>query len=161
MAAETEDNHHDLTAAVAARVQTVLATAEREAAALQREVETTAERRATEILMAAEDEAQRMLADADELARAHREDSRQRLDAYTAERIQRIHVATERLLAAAEGLADRFEEALAARRSLAELMSALGTAAEDAAAEVRAPLPAVPPAPRPLRTARQGPIGPA
>ena len=76
--------------------------------------------------MDAEREGQRMLAEADELARAHLEETRARLDAYAADRIQRIHTATERLLAAAEGLAERFEEALAARRSLADLMTALG-----------------------------------
>lgn len=138
----------DVTSSVAARVQSVLSAAEREAAALQREVEKTAELRATEILMDAEREAQRMIAEADELARTHHEQTRGRLDAYAADRIQRIHAATERLLAAAEGLAERFEEALAARRSLAELMAALGEAAEDAAAEVRGPLPPVPPPPR-------------
>ena len=138
----------DLTASVAARVQSVLGAAEREASALHREVEKNAELRATEILMDAEREGQRMLTEADDLARAHLEETRARLDAYAADRIQRIHASTERLLAAAEGLAERFEEALAARRSLAELMSALGEAAEDAAAEVRGPLPPVPPPPR-------------
>lgn len=138
----------DVTSSVAARVQSVLSAAEREAAALQREVEKTAQLRATEILMDAEREAQRMIAEADDLARTHLEETRGRLDAYAADRIQRIHGATERLLAAAEGLAERFEEALAARRSLADLMTALGEAAEDAAAEVRGPLPPVPPPPR-------------
>lgn len=138
----------DVTSSVAARVQSVLSAAEREAAALQREVEKTAELRATEILMDAEREGQRMLAEADDLARHHLEETRARLDAYAADRIQRIHAATERLLAAAEGLAERFEEALEARRSLADLMSALGEAAEEAASEVRGPLPPVPPPPR-------------
>jgi cell division septum initiation protein DivIVA len=138
----------DVTSSVAARVQSVLSTAQREATELQREVERSAERRATEILMDAEREAQRMLTEADDLARQHLEETRGRLDAYAADRIQRIHAATERLLAAAEGLAERFEEALEARRSLAELMTALGEAAEDAAAEVRGPLPPVPPPPR-------------
>jgi DNA anti-recombination protein RmuC len=137
-----------VTSNVAARVQSVLSAAEREASALQREVEKTAELRATEILMDAEREGQRMLTEADDLARTHLEETRARLDAYAADRIQRIHAATERLLNAAEGLAERFEEALAARRSLAELMSALGEAAEEAAAEVRGPLPPVPPPPR-------------
>jgi hypothetical protein len=138
----------DVTSSVAARVQSVLSAAEREAAALQREVEKTAELRATEILMDAEREAQRMLHEADDLARAHLEETRARLDAYAADRIQRIHVATERLLEAAEGLAAQFEEALDARRALASLMTALGEAAEDAANEVRGPLPPVPPPPR-------------
>jgi hypothetical protein len=138
----------DVTSSVAARVQSVLSTAEREAAALHREVEKTAELRATEILMDAEREGQRMLSEADDLARAHLEETRARLDAYAADRIQRIHVSTERLLAAAEGLAAQFEEALEARRSLATLMTALGEAAEDAANEVRGPLPPVPPPPR-------------
>lgn len=138
----------DVTSSVAARVQSVLSTAEREAAALQREVEKTAELRATEILMDAERDAQRMLGEADDLARRHLEETRARLDAYAADRIQRIHASTERLLAAAEGLAAQFEEALAARRALADLMSALGEAAEEAADEVRGPLPPVPPAPR-------------
>jgi DNA anti-recombination protein RmuC len=142
-----------VTASVAARVQSVLDAAEREARDLHAEVELTAQRRATEILMQAESEGQRMLKEADELARAHLEESRARLDAYSADRIQRIHAATERLLTAAEGLAERFEEALQARRSLAELMTALGAAAEDAANEVRGPLPPVPPPPRAPRPA--------
>ena len=74
----------DVTSSVAARVQSVLSAAEREAAALQREVEKTAELRATEILMDAEREAQRMLAEADDLARTHLEETRARLDAYAA-----------------------------------------------------------------------------
>jgi chromosome segregation ATPase len=138
----------DVTASVAARVQSVLSAAEREASELQREVEKTAERRATEILMEAEREGQRMLTEADDAARAHLEETRARLDAYAADRIQRIHAATERLLSAAEGLAERFEEALEARRALADLMTALGAAAEEAADEVRGPLPPVPPPPR-------------
>lgn len=153
MPAEAGGRPQDVTASVAARVQSVLSAAEREATALHAEVEATAQRRATEILMEAEREGQRMLAEADELARAHLEESRARLDAYAADRIQRIHAATERLLAAAEGLAERFEEALAARRSLAELMTALGGAAEDAANEIRGPLPPVPPPPRAPRPA--------
>jgi uncharacterized membrane protein YccC len=146
--AETGGRPQDVTSNVAARVQSVLSAAEREATALHREVEKSAELRATEILMDAEREGQRMLTEADDLARAHLEETRARLDAYAADRIQRIHAATERLLAAAEGLAERFEEALAARRSLADLMGALGDAAEDAAAQVRGPLPPVPPPPR-------------
>jgi DNA anti-recombination protein RmuC len=146
--ADSGPRPQDVTSSVAARVQSVLSAAEREATALHREVEKSAELRATEILMDAEREGQRMLTEADDLARAHLEEARARLDAYAADRIQRIHAATERLLAAAEGLAERFEEALQARRSLAELMSALGEAAEDAAAEVRGPLPPVPPPPR-------------
>jgi DNA anti-recombination protein RmuC len=146
--AEAGGHPQDVTASVAARVQSVLSAAEREATELQREVERSAEQRATEILLDAERQGQQMLSEADELARAHLEETRARLDAYAADRIQRIHAATERLLAAAEGLAERFEEALAARRSLADLMSALGGAAEDAAAEVRGPLPPVPPPPR-------------
>lgn len=148
MPAEAGGHPQDVTASVAARVQSVLSAAEREATELQREVERSAEQRATEILLDAERQGQQMLSEADELARAHLEETRARLDAYAADRIQRIHAATERLLAAAEGLAERFEEALAARRSLADLMSALGGAAEDAAAEVRGPLPPVPPPPR-------------
>lgn len=148
MPAEAGGRPQDVTSSVAARVQSVLGAAEREANALHAEVEATAQRRATEILLDAEAQGQRMLSEADELARAHLEESRARLDAYAADRIQRIHTATERLLAAAEGLADRFEEALSARRSLADLMTALGSAAEDAAAEVRGPLPPVPPPPR-------------
>src|SRR4051794_14907698 len=113
----------DVTSSLAARVHAVLEAAEREAAELQREVEQSAEQRATEILLEAQRESQRMLAEADDLARAHLEETRARLDAYAADRIERIHTSTERLLRAAEGLADRFEEAAEARRSLAALMS--------------------------------------
>lgn len=151
--AEAGGRPQDVTASVAAGVQSVLDAAEREASALHAEVEATAQQRATEILMQAERQGQRMLAEADGLARAHLEESRARLDAYAADRIQRIHAATERLLVAAEGLAERFEEAQAARRSLAELMLALGGAAEDAANEIRGPLPPVPPPPRAPRPA--------
>jgi hypothetical protein len=138
----------DVTSSVAARVQSVLSAAEREASALHAEVEATAERRATEILLAAERQGQELIAEADEQARAHHEETRARLDAYAADRIQRIHAATERLLGAAEGLAAQFEEALAARNSLGELLGALGEAAEAAAAQIRGPLPPVPPPPR-------------
>jgi hypothetical protein len=138
----------DVAASVAARVQSVLSAAELQAADLQREVEAAARQRATEILLDADREGQRMLAEADRLARGHLDETRQRLDAYAADRIQRVHAATQRMLAAAEGLADRFEEALEARRGLAELMAALGEAAEAAAAEVRGPLPPVAPPPR-------------
>lgn len=138
----------DVTATVAARVQSVLGAAEREASALRAEVERSAERRAAEILMAAEQEGQRMLTEADQAARTHLDETRARLDAFASDRIQRIHAATERLLAAAEGLADRFEEALEARRRLAELLSTLGEAAEEIAIDIRGPLPPVPPPPR-------------
>lgn len=148
MPADAAGQPQDVTATVAARVQSVLNAAEREAAALQREVETTAERRATEIIMDAEREAQRMLREADDLARRHLDETRDTLDSYAADRIQRIHSATERLLAAAEELAERFEEAVEARRGLADLLTALGGAAEEAANEVRGPMPPVPPPPR-------------
>lgn len=138
----------DVTATVAARVQSVLGAAEREATALRAEVERSAERRAAEILMAAEQECQRMLAEADQAARGHLDETRARLDAYAADRIQRMHAVTERLLTAAEGLAERFDEALEARRRLAELLGTLGEAAEEIAAEIRGPLPPVPPPPR-------------
>jgi cell division septum initiation protein DivIVA len=143
-----EAGGHDVAATVAAHVQSVLSAAEREATALHREVERTAERRATEILLGAEAEAQRMIREADDAARLHLDETRERLDAYAADRIQRIHAATERLLTAAEELAERFEEAVEARRGLATLMSALGSAAEEAADDVRGPLPPVPPPPR-------------
>src|SRR3954447_11789852 len=143
-----EAGGHDVTATVAAHVQSVLSAAEREATALQREVEMSAERRATEILLAAEAESQRMIREADDAARLHLDETRERLDAYAADRIQRIHDATERLLAAAEELAERFEEAVDARRGVASRLSALGRAAEGAAADVRGPLPPVPPPPR-------------
>ena len=148
MPAEAGGRSQDVTAAVAARVQSVLGAAEREAAALQQEVERSAELRATEILMEAETEAQRMLGEADDLARTHLDETRARLDAYAADRIQRIHAATERLLGAAEGLAERFEEAVETRRRLADLMTELGAAAEAVANEIRGPLPPVPPPPR-------------
>lgn len=149
MPAEPGGDAPDVTATVAARVQSVLGAAEREAAALREEVERTAEARATEILLGAEREGQRMLMEADALARGHLEETRARLDAYAADRIQRMHHVTERLLAAADGLADRFEEALETRRRLAELLGALGEAAEQVASEVRGPVPPVPPPPRP------------
>ena len=149
MPAEPGDHPPDAADGLAARVQSVLGAAEREAAALREEVEHVAEARATEILLEAEREGQRMLAKADELARAHLDDTRSRLDAYAADRIQRMHAVTERLLTASDGLADRFDEALETRRALADLLGALGAAAEQVAAEVRGPLPPVPPPPRP------------
>lgn len=147
MPAEAGGGPQDVTASLAARVQSVLGAAEREAQALQQEVERSAERRATEILMAAEGEAQRMLAEADKLARHHLGETRARLDAYAAERIQRIHGATERLVTAAEDLAERFEEGVEMRRRLADLLGELAAAAESTAEEIRGPLPPVPPPP--------------
>jgi hypothetical protein len=145
------DPHSDVTASVAARVQSVLSAAEREATQLQQEVEASSQRRATEVLLEAEREAARLLNDAGEAVAAYLDDARDRIDAYVADRVQRIHGLTERLLAAADDIAVRLDEAGETRRAVAALVDALGEAARDATrqgAERLPPPPPTPPAPR-------------
>ncbi len=137
----------DVTASVAARVQSVLSTAEREATALQREVEATAQRRATELLVDAEREAERILREAEAAAEAYRKEARERLDAWVGERIGRLHATSERLRVAAEEIAERLDEAGEARRSLAALVDALGEAARETTQGGVEPVPPVPHAP--------------
>jgi cell division septum initiation protein DivIVA len=147
----------DLTASVAARVQSVLHVAEREASDLRREVEASAERQAAEILVEADRQAERLLQQAADACESYLQDSRARIDAYVAERVQRVHEATERLLAAAESIALRLDQAGEVRRGLTELIESLGAAAVEAAREGAAPaplLPDPPDAPRPAEPAQ-------
>lgn len=147
MAPDAGGTVEDVTATVAARVQGILSAAEREATALRHEVERAAEQRAMQIIVHAENEAQRLVREADAAAQRHFEETRQRLDSYAADRIQRMHAATERLLAAAEGLSERCEEAGAAQRAVGELLMAVAEVADAAVREVSGPLPPVSPPP--------------
>lgn len=118
----------DATSSVGARVEEIMASAQRAADDLQREVEDATARRAAEVRLAAETEAQRHLADA-----------RGRVDAFAEARIRRIVELTAELTAAAEGIAGRLGDAVEMRRQVDELISALGTAAQQAAREADRP----------------------
>ncbi len=106
--------------------------------------------------MDAQSEAERLLAEAGDAARAYLDDARERIDAYVAERVQRVHEVTERLLAGAEEIALRLDEAGEARRAISDLVSTLGAAAAEAAREGARPVPAPPPAPDPPRAGGAG-----
>lgn len=121
---EPSSSPQELTAAVSARVDAVLAAAE----GVAREVHRRAEREAA----------------------AHLEARRAEIDAFARERLDRIAALSDRLLENTEVLADRAERAARLPGAIDELLDALAQAAEAIAAEARRTLPPRPERP-PLR----------
>lgn len=133
---------------VNAHVREIIAAAERAAAELRFEVEQEAMRRAADLRADAEREAQQIRDDAEAEARDYLEDARRRVQAFADGRTQRLEEVSGDLLARAEAIGVRLDEAVALRQELEDLVSALRVAAQSATAEARRPAIRLPRAPR-------------
>jgi delta 1-pyrroline-5-carboxylate dehydrogenase len=118
----------EISATVSAQVREIVAAAERAAAQLEQEVETEATRRASEILLGAEEDAQAYLAE-----------SRRRVDAFAQSRVARIQELCDDLIVRAEAISTRLTEAEELQGSLRDLVSALNNAARATTAEASRP----------------------
>lgn len=125
--------------AVNAHVREIMATAERAAAELRAEVEGEALRLAAQIRADAERDAQRIRDDARAAAEAHLQDALARVQAFADGRITRLDELAGDLLAKAEAIDVRLDEAVGLRRELEDLVSALRAAARRATAEAGRP----------------------
>jgi hypothetical protein len=128
-----------VTAAVEVHVREILATAERAAADLQHEVERESLRRAHELRDRAEAEAARIHAEADASASAQLADAHRRIQAFADGRAERLRELSDVLLARAEAIAARLEEAVALQDELRDLAGALQEAAAQTLAEAGRP----------------------
>ena len=124
-----------LATSIASRVEEIVASAERAAANMQREVESAALTQAADIRAAAEADAARIRRDAEALVGRWLAESRERIDAFTDRRIAQIDELTEMLVTQADALQRRFEAAESVRAQVYDLISALGHAAERLARE--------------------------
>lgn len=118
-----------------AHVARVVGAAEEAAAALQREIEREATRRAAEITRDALEDAARVRADAQTQAATYLDDMRLRVDAFASARVDRISELTDTLLASGEAIQSRLHNAVDLQVQLRDLLAALGAAARAAAAE--------------------------
>lgn len=84
-------------------------------------------------------DAARIRAEAEREAAAYLEVARRRADAFAEARIARLRELSDRLIATAETVEQRFEDATVVKRQLDDLVAALGAAAERAAQETHAP----------------------
>lgn len=106
--------------------------------------------------MTAEDataDAARIRAEAEREAAAYVDAARRRADAFAEARIARLRELSDRLIATAETVERRFEDAAVVKRQLDDLVTALGAAAERAARDT-GPENASPPGPRKRGPAR-------
>jgi len=94
-------------------------------------------------------DAARIRAEAEREAAAYVDAARRRADAFAEARIARLRELTDRLIATAETVDQRFGEAATVKQQLDDLVSALGAAAQRVATEVASPGPPPRPAPRP------------
>ena len=124
-----------VTDAVNAHVAQIVGAAERAALDLQREVERESARRAASVRLEAEEDADRIRAAAEHEAQAYLDDTRLRIDAFASARVERITELTDALLARAEAIQVRLDDAIDLEGQLRDLVSALGAAARAAAAE--------------------------
>src|SRR3954452_16698132 len=101
----------DLTASVGARVDEIMATAQQAAEALQREIEDAVAKRAGDVRLEAERDAQRIRAAAEAQAAQHLEEARRQVQSFADARVRRITDITDALIAAAESIPGRLEDA--------------------------------------------------
>jgi hypothetical protein len=83
----------------------------------------------------ATEDAARIRAQAEREAAAYVDAAKRRADAFAEARIARLRELSDRLIATAETVERRFEDATTIKRQLDDLVSALGAAAERAASE--------------------------
>lgn len=124
-----------VTAAVNAHIAQIVDAAERAAVDLQREVEQESARRAAAVRLEAEEDADRIRGEAEQEAQAYLDDTRLRIDAFASARVERITELTDALLARAEAIQVRLDDAIDLEGQLRDLVSALGAAARAAVAE--------------------------
>jgi hypothetical protein len=121
--------------ALQAHVARIVGAAEEAAAALQREIEQEATRRAAQVTREALEDAARVRAEAQAQAQTYLDDMRLRVDTFASARVDRISELTDTLLAAGEAIQARLHGAVDLQVQLRDLLAALGTAARSAAAE--------------------------
>ncbi len=143
------------------RIEEIFTAAERSAQEYAQRLGQEADARARKQLSDAQVEAQRIREQAQAEVLAYLSESRRRIDAYAADRVRSISELTDRLVALADEIEERFAGAATVRRQLNELVTRLGEAAEAAAAEVDRPEPKLPslagmPVPR-IRQAESAP----
>jgi hypothetical protein len=120
-------------------VRDIVATARRAADDVRREVEGEAARRAARVRLEAEDAAERTLREAEAQAEALIGEAHARVTAFAAQRTARIAALTDGLIARAEALEGRLDQAVGLRAALDDLVAALALAARAATAEARRP----------------------
>lgn len=146
---------------VNAHVREIIAAAERAAAELRDEVEQEALRLAARIREDAENEARQVRERAERQAEEHLADARARAQAFADGRIARIDRISSDLLAKAETIGVRLDDAVGLRQELEDLVSALRVAAQTAAAESRRPAIRLPRPPGSTPEAEAAPPAPA
>ena len=97
-------------------------------------------------------DARRIRAEAESEAARHLEEARRQVQAFADARVRRITEISDSLIAAAEAIPARLEQAADVRRQIDELIVALGAAAEQAAREAARPAIRLPGIPEPAPT---------
>ncbi len=129
----------DVSGPVGARVQQIIAEAERSAMDLRAEVETEVFAMGRDIRARAEADAELIRAHAEEEAERQLDQAQRRIEAFASTRIERISTLTDELMARAEAIATKVAEADQLRLELEEMVHALRLAAQAANAEVARP----------------------
>jgi hypothetical protein len=139
----------DIAASMTARVQSIMAEAERSARQVQEEVEARTARQAAETRIAAETDAARIRSAAESQAAQYLADARARVEEYAVARQRRIDELTNDLLERGALLQRRLDEAIDVRARLDETLAALTQASADARAEATRPADPLPDLPSP------------
>lgn len=126
-----------LTDTLTGQLRETLAAAQRSAAQLRSEVEEEAIRRAAELRLAAEEDAARVRREAEARAAEYLRDAHERVDAFTQGRVARLSELTDELLAGAQEVRTRLDEAGEVAERLRDLIDTLGMVGEIAAHEAR------------------------
>ncbi len=126
-----------LTDTLTTQLRETLDAAQRSAAQLRTQVEAEAIRQAAEIRLAADEDAARIRRGAEARAAEYLRDAHQRVDAFTQGRVARLSELTDELLAGAQEVRGRLNEAGDVAERLRDLIDTLGVVGQVAAHEAR------------------------